>query len=483
MHRTRWISAICTTAAIAALLAPPAQAAQPDEETLQLTSAPAITAPPGQLVTPYVVVTGTGRLRAWLAEHAIRRAGGTVVSAYPQIGVLVAFSPDDGFADRLRQARGIDSVGATRTAKVPVEFFAPRRDVQYTGPGSPGSGDVPPEGTAWDVPAIGVDKAHQTSTGSRHVTVGVLDTGVDDTHPDLTRAVDRRQSVSCLSGWADRSPGAWRPSLDGHGTHVAGTIAAARNGAGVLGIAPDVRLAAVKLAERDDTETADAVVCGFVWAAEHGFQITSNSYRTMPWYYNCPSHPDQAAITTAIGRAVAYAQRRDVLVVASAGNAGIDLTKRSVDTESPRDSTPVRREIDNSCIRLPHELPGVVGSGAVDEKLQKASFSNYAVGPVAVGAPGVRVWSTWPNGQYRAASGTSMAAPHTSGVAALIVSRHPFWSAERIKRELFADATPLPCPEVYDPDGDGKPNATCTVSGKQTSFYGHGLVNAAAAVR
>lgn len=452
--------------AIGLLLAAPVAQAEPAP-----TSEPAAAADPGQLVLPHVVVTGADRLSTWRAERAIRGAGGTVVSAYPQVGVLVAYSAREDFAAKVRATPGIAAVGATRTAKIAAGWFAPRRDLEYTGPAAP-STPPPAEGTAWDVPALGLAKAHEVTTGSRRVIVGVLDTGVDDTHPDLAEAVDTRNSVSCLSGWADRGRGAWRPTLDGHGTHVAGTIAAAENGFGVVGIAPDVRVAAVKMAELDDTETPESMVCGFVWAAEHGFRVVNNSYRLNPWRYSCPDQVDQAAIRLAVGRAVSYAQRNEVLVVASAGNAGIDLTNRKTDDESPYDSSPVHREISNECIRLPHELPGVIGTGAVDEKLAKASFSNYGIGPVALAAPGVRTWSTWPGNGYRPASGTSMSAPHTVGVAALIASEHPRWSAERIKAQLFRTATPAACPT-------GSP---CVTRDGQTSYFGHGLVNAAAAV-
>jgi len=481
----RWALGIVGTVALLGTgMATPA-AASPEalEAPVALTIEPAAaTVPPGTLVLPHVVMTHADRLHTWWAELAVRHAGGTVVSSYPQVGVVVAYTTKDDFAAKVRQTPGIDAVGATRTAKVPVEYFAPRKDLKYTGPGSPNSGQVPPEGTAWDVPALGLPEAHQVTEGSRKVVVGVLDTGVDDTHPELTDAFDARDSVSCLSGWADRGPGAWRPTLDGHGTHVAGTIAAAGNGAGVLGVAPGVRLAAVKLAELDDTETAESMVCGFVWAAEHGFAVTNNSYRSIPWRYNCDNQVDQAAIKLAVGRAVAYAQRHDVLVVASGGNAGINLDTRSVDFESPADSTPAERAIDPTCIRLPHELPGVVGTGALDEKLLKASFSNYSASRISVAAPGVRVWSTWPGGLYRSASGTSMAAPHATGVAALIASVHPRWSAERIKSALFASAAPLDCPPLYDPNGDGEPDAVCAPAPAGNTFYGHGVVDAAEAV-
>jgi subtilisin family serine protease len=83
----------------------------------------------------------------------------------------------------------------------------------------------------------------------------------------------------------------------------------------------------------------------------------------------------------------------------------------------------------------------------------------------------VRVWSTWPNGEYRAASGTSMAAPHASGVAALIASEHPHWSAERVKRALYETATPMPCPD-----------AVCRDTQSGTTYFGHGKVDAASAV-
>ncbi len=420
-----------------------------------------LAAPATHLVMPYVVVAGATQWQTTHAAQAVRRAGGTVVASYPQVGVVVAYSSSSSFAERVR--RDVVAVGATRTAPVPVSHFAPRRRVSYTGP--PGFPTAPAEGTGWNLAAIGASGTR----GSSSVTVGVLDTGVDDTHPDLD--VDVSASVSCLSGWADRGYGAWRPTLDGHGTHVAGIISAVRNGSGVVGVAPGVRLASVKLAELDDGETAESMVCGFVWAAEHGFRIVNNSYRSFPWRYNCPNQTDQAAILLAVGRAVAYAQRRGVLVVSSGGNAGLDLLDRKEDFESPVEN-PAFRAIDNSCIRLPHELPGVVGTSAIDESLVKATFSNYGIGKIHVAAPGARVWSTWPGNAYWLASGTSMAAPHATGVAALIAGRHPSWSAARIKAALFTGATPTPCPVTYPVP------QVCSSALGQTSFYGYGVVNA-----
>src|SRR5438128_2416566 len=119
---------------------------------LSLAATPVATADP--LVMPHVVVAHN----TWWAELTVHRAGGTVVAAY---------TAKDDFAAKVRKTPGIDAVGATRTAKIPKEFFAPRKDIRYTGPNSPNSGQVPPEGTAWDVPALHLPEAHQVTEGSR----------------------------------------------------------------------------------------------------------------------------------------------------------------------------------------------------------------------------------------------------------------------------------------------------------------------------
>ncbi|MFJ2033962.1 S8 family peptidase [Streptosporangium sp. NPDC087985] len=434
-------------------------------------------ADPNQRVMPYVVVTRANQGQTMKTERIISSNGGTVVSSYPQVGVVVAYSAADDFSARLRQDKTIEAVGATRTAKIPAGFFAQRAKAEFTGAPYPRSNEVPAEGQGWDTLAIDVAKAHEVTTGSKDVTVGILDTGVDDTHPEIQHAVDTSQSVTCVAGWADQTYGAWRNTRDGHGTHLAGTIAAARDGKGTVGIAPDVRIAAVKMADGDDEETPESEVCGYIWAAEHGFRIVNNSYRTYPWRFSCPSDPDQAAILKAVSRAAAYAQSRNVLFVASAGNAGTDWDTRTQDVDSPADTTPVKRTIDTTCLRLPHQLPGVIGASALDQNLRKATFSNFGFGSVGLGAPGANTWSTWPNGQYRPASGTSMASPQVAGVAALVASRFPELSADQIRERLYATATPAPCPVNYPVTA-----GICKAEGVRTNFYGAGFVNAAAAV-
>ncbi|EPY92512.1 S8 family serine peptidase, partial [Streptomyces noursei] len=290
-------------------------------------------APPdsGPLLS-YVVNTAPGHATVDAVERAIDRAGGKVITAHERIGVIVAHAANPRFAATLRTVPGVQSAGATRTAPLKqsgttdvgrpqkitaAQLAAAQRTAKATG-------EEPLEPLQWDIPAIGADRAAKVNPGSRKVTVGVIDTGVDDTHPDLKPNFSARQSANCVGGVPDTSPGAWRPYdpvEDAHGTHVAGTIAAARNGIGVAGVAPGVKVSAIKVSEpKTSLFYAESVVCAFVFAADHGIQVTNNSYYVDPWMFNCKDDADQAAIVDAVGRAAKYAQDKGVVNVAAAGN-------------------------------------------------------------------------------------------------------------------------------------------------------------------
>jgi subtilisin family serine protease len=301
-------------------------------------------------------------------------------------------------------------------------------------------------------------------------------------HPDLRDAVDPARSASCATGRPDTAPGAWRPVAalpdNGHGTHIAGTIAAARDGRGVTGAAPGVRIAAVRLLDTAGQYYAENIVCGFLWAVAHGARVINNSYFADPWKYNCPDDPDQAAVTAAVSRAVGYAQRRGALVVASAGNDGQDLGASRVDRRSPNDraggTRPPTRHLGADCIRLPGELPGVVGVTAVDRHGGLAPYSNYGAGRGWLAAPGGdpeagpegQIVSTWPGGRYAALSGTSMAAAHVSAAAAVQAAGHPGAGSHRLRALLARSAVPRDCPSASGGPGGcpGEP------------YYGRGLV-------
>ncbi|MFJ2825277.1 S8 family serine peptidase [Streptomyces toxytricini] len=444
------------------------------------------------------------------AKKAIERAGGTVVTSYDQIGVVVAHSQNPDFAKTLRAQRSLFvSVGATRTAPLTAAKTTDEGATQKLSAADAAkaaaaaqTGQEPLEPNQWDLRTIKADQAHKINDGSPDVTVGVIDTGVDDTHPDLAPNFSRSQSANCVGGIADTSEGAWRPYPDGsdHGTHVAGTIAAARNGVGISGVAPGVKVAGIKVSEPGTSLFyTEAVVCGFMFAAEKGIEVTNNSYYVDPWLYNCKSDSDQGALVEALTRATRYAERKGVLSVASAGNSDHDLAADSIlDDSSPNDTTPGPRTIDPStCLDLPTQLPGVVTVSATGDKGLKSYYSSYGLGVVDVAAPGGDKWqvpatpdangrvlSTVLGGGWGYKQGTSMAAPHVAGVAALLKSAHPNATPSQLQRMLKSQATKADCPaQVYDAAGNLVDAATCQAKWGQTGYYGAGVVDALKAVK
>ena len=187
--------------------------------------------------------------------------------------------------------------------------------------------------------------------------VGDIDTGLDYTHPDLAANVDDAASVNCVSGAP--VPGMVAAMDDnGHGTHTAGTIAAAANGIGIVGVAPNVRIAGIKAGNADGFFFPEAVVCAFMWAGTHGVDVTNNSYFADPYLFNCKNDPTQRAIWKAEQRAIKFAQQNGVTVVAADGNQSDDLSHPTQDATSPDDTTPVDRDGHERLHRGPDRDPG-----------------------------------------------------------------------------------------------------------------------------
>ncbi|MET7379692.1 S8 family serine peptidase [Streptomyces sp. NPDC005526] len=458
----------------------------------------------------YVVNTRLDHRTIASVQKAIAEAGGTVVVTYDRIGVIVVHSANPDFGRQMRAVPGVQSAGATRTAPLSPSGTTDEGAAQYLSKAEAvkaeqaSAGDSEPlEADQWDLRAIGADQAAKINPGSRNVTVGVIDTGVDDTHPDIAPNFSPSQSANCVSGKADTTYGSWRP-VDAdhyHGTHVAGEIAAARNGIGVAGVAPGVKVAGITVAQPDAGQLfyPESVVCAFVFAADHGVEITNNSYYVDPWLYNCLDDPDQRAIVDAVNRAQLYAQGKGTLNVAAAGNSNDDLDSDAiVDDSSPDDGTAVTRTIDpHKCFDVPTQLPGVVTVSAVGVKGAKSYYSSYGDGVIDVAAPGGdkyqipdtpskngRILSTMPNNQYAFLQGTSMATPHVAAVAALLKSAHPQATPAQLQALLKAEADNPGCPaEPYDGNGDGVVDATCAGGKRVNGFYGFGVVNALRAVK
>ncbi|WP_308195404.1 S8 family serine peptidase [Dactylosporangium sp. AC04546] len=453
----------------------------------------------------YIVLAPQGQSTQRAAAR-VTAAGGTVVANYTQIGVLVARSANPGFETAVAGS-GVEAVASTAGLGTALEDSTTIEATDVTAVSAPGDPTGEPLfGLQWDMVQIDVPQAHAVTTGSANVVVGVLDSGISSTHPDLATQIAKDKSVSCIGGVTDVSEAAWNPTTSDHGTHVAGTIAAAVNGIGVAGVAPGVKVASVKVVNDDGFIYPEAAVCGFLWAADHGMQVTNNSYYIDPWEFNCRNDARQRPVWLAVQRAIRYSQSKGVLNVASAGNSNVDLQHKFTDSTSPNDgSYPVEdRTITGACVDLPAEAPGVVTVSATGPTRMKSYYSSYGQGVVDVAAPGgdtrfrnLGTPSTLSDGILSTTfntttktngwgykQGTSMAGPHVAGVAALALSAHPGLQPGALASSLERTAEALPCPTgVYNPVPKlAGFEATCT-GGNRNGFYGAGEVNAYNAVR
>jgi len=250
----------------------------------------------------------------------------------------------------------------------------------------------------WNLPVIRTESGWKLSKGSADVIVAVVDTGVDLTHPDLTSRL--------ISGYnaIDES----KPAADdvGHGTHVAGIIAAAvNNNLGIAGVTWSNPIMPVKVLDNSGAGNAYNVAKGIIWATDHGAKVINMSLGNY-------------AQADFLHDAIKYAYDRDVVLVAASGNDN---------TSNPG---------------YPAAYPEVVAVAATDSDFQRASFSNYG-NYIDVAAPGVNIASTYTNNQYASLSGTSMASPHVAALAALIRSANPALTNKQVMDILSSSANDL----------------------------------------
>ncbi|HEY1739469.1 MAG TPA: S8 family serine peptidase [Acidimicrobiia bacterium] len=281
--------------------------------------------------------------------------------------------------------------------------------------------DDPDESVQWGLSAGDYPAVWPTTAGNG-VIVAVVDSGVRATHQDLTGAV--LPGTDYVQAGGDGTDDA-----NGHGTHVAGIIAARMNGVGGVGGAPGVKILPVRVLDASGSGYMSDVASGIIYAADHGARVINLSL-------------GGTAPSPALEQAMQYANGKGAVVVAAAGNGA---------------------ESGNAPI-YPAAYPEAVAVAAVDNTLHRADFSQYG-SYVDLAAPGVNILSDWSSSDsaYAYASGTSMAAPFASAAAALVVAHDPTFSAAQVTQRLESTAVDLGSPG-YD------------------EYYGHGLVDAAAAV-
>ena len=385
-------------------------------------------------------------------------AGGAALASYPEIGTFFAQSATPSFAPDLAAALraagiSIHSIGPTRVAPVlyyeRVELPTDKKDEAPQSGAAGGLNSMRDETASaapaeaneeifnWGAVAMHAREAEAVNVKRAPVTVAVVDSGVEDTHPDLEGRVDTSRSVKCsVNGVATQDFYGWRDEFY-HGTHVAGIIAANHNDIGIDGIAPEATIVAIQATNDNRLIYPEYVTCAFMWAASHGVDVVNNSYSMDPWVYWSPTDPEQAAGLEAATRSIKYAQDKGLAVIAAAGNEGVDIDNPWIDNGSPTDvPTPTKNRAVEGSIRVPSMLDGVAQVSAVGQaynvkpglSLGRAEFSNYGH-TIDFAAPGDQIYSTATTLFYRSgyavADGTSMATPHVSGVAALIKSVHP----------------------------------------------------------
>jgi len=290
-------------------------------------------------------------------------------------------------------------------------------------------------------------------------------------------------------------------------------VAARANGFGIVGVAPQATIVALKACTIAGYCFADSVAAALRYAGDQRLSVVNLSLFADPYLYFCANAAGQRAILQELQAAARYAQQRGVVIVAAAGNEAHDLSHPVIDDISPDwpPGSEIEREVHNNCRVAPAELPGVVTVAAMGVNTL-AGYSNVG-SAVDVAAPGGdatqtpptvfgrgRILASWSStdatgqwefysatnraiisggGRYVWISGTSMAAPHVAGVAALIRQTYPKLSQGAIAAKIRESATYLACPTDWPADDPRQ----CTSDDAKTSFFGAGMVNAGAAVQ
>ena len=402
-------------------------------------------------------VTAAAAVYAVAREYAVglvAAAGGTVAAdLLRQTGTMVVRSANPAFAELMRGYAVVDEVAEDYAWKAYPSLQEAIARGQLTirddcAPNDPEPGCPNPaphadplEALQWNMDNIDASEAHATQGGAPQVEVGILDSGIDGVHADfvdpdgaLFGGTVPLSNVNCEKGkdfvlLVGPGIGDPYPCRDNnfHGTHVAGIVGARANGLGVVGVAPNVELIPVKVCDTEGFCYASSTAAAITYAGDMRFEVINMSFFVddaefrESTEFKCMDDAQQRAFRKANERAIQYARKQGVTPVAALGNSDTDLANKPA-------------PYDGDCKVVPAEAEGVIGTMALGPENEKAYYSSYGFGATDVAAPGGNpefleelcvdeVLSTIPGSLYGCFSGTSMASPHSTGVAALIVSQ------------------------------------------------------------
>ncbi len=435
----------------------------------------------------YIIVADGAAVPESLASD-VARYGGTITGTAPQIGLAFVSASGADFESKAAHMTGVRSV----IPDVRVQLLPPTRmegaiSQQAAADVAATALTEPLQPLQWSLAAVHASDAWSTGNVGAGARVFIVDSGIDCRHPDLAPNVNVALSVSFVPGESGCvSPGIYL----NHGTHVAGVVGAALNGYGVAGVAPGAELVAVKvIPERAESGSFIAIIQGVLYAADHGADIINMSIGTpvlprsgfVDADGNVATARDLSELVNAMSRATTYAYQKGSTIIASAGNDGVDRNHDSDGIVIPAD--------------LPHVLSiaatGPVGWG-MDPSTNldvPAPYSNYGQSRIDFAAPGGNtallsespnaicqvvlvqpcfvfdwVLSTVAGGTWAWGAGTSAAAPHASGIAALIVGKYGHMKPSELEERLSAAAVDM-----------GKPG--------KDAYFGQGFLDAARAVQ
>lgn len=460
------------------------------------------------------------------ADNKVASMGGTVAARLPEVGTLVATSNNPNFAAELAAA---DSSVSDIAEDVPVKMIPPSEKPRaFSGPTAQGQVESPGDDTQtgpdpfynpyqWDKKRMRASNqgSYAVQQGRKDVIVAVLDTGAQvligttpAPHPDIQPNLDTARSRSFFpvqpNPNGDPNPLAW-DDRNGHGSHCLSAVGAPINGIGMVGVAPNVTLVALKVLGDDGSGSYVSLAQALIYAGVNKFDVASMSLGG----YLQHRDPSTKVFIKLVHRAVNFARENGVTPIAALSNESFNISDGSF--------------MDNYIV-VPAELSGVIGVSATGYTNLKASYSNYGVGKTDISAPGGDffvgegtdedpsfggVLGAWapdntelPGALYALASGTSMATPNAAGVCALIISQYgdfspngnskkTHMSPQHVEAILQQTANNQPCPEpstvnytdVFgDPVVGVEPNQRCQGGDGYNNFYGKGIVDAFKAV-